>query len=140
MGASEAAEPSKSKMETTFESCASSKRRSCGGKQHERAHDSELCSGRRPHRRHRFKIENSFESRPSSKRRSCGGKQLDLYMLLPVPILHGMYCKKALSGGNTVLRNSVSDKGRQWSAQARGVFANNSIDSCTKASNSTNIL
>jgi len=43
-------------------------------------------------------------------------------------------------GGNTILRNSVGGEGGEWGAQTKGVFANNSIDSCTKASNKPNIL
>jgi len=39
-----------------------------------------------------------------------------------------------------MLRNSVSDEGAEWGAQTSGVFANNSIDYCTKASNTTNIF
>ena len=57
-----------------------------------------------------------------------------LYTILPLPILNGMYCNKGWSGGNTVLRNSVGDEGGWWGAQTKGVFANSSIDSCTKAS------
>jgi len=51
-----------------------------------------------------------------------------------------MHCNKVWSGGNTVLHNSVGDEGGERGAQTKGVFANTSIDSCTKAYNSTNIL
>jgi len=37
------------------------------------------------------------------------------------------------SGGNHILRNSVSDKVGKWGAQPKGVFAQKTIDSCTKA-------
>jgi len=43
--------------------------------------------------------------------------------------------QRMVGGGNTVLRNRVGDEEGKWSAQTMGVFANNSIDSCTKASN-----
>jgi len=33
------------------------------------------------------------------------------------------------------LRNSVGADGGEWGAHMKGVFANNGIDSCTKASN-----
>jgi len=33
------------------------------------------------------------------------------------------------------LRNGVGDEDGEWGAQIRWVFANNSIDSCIKASN-----
>ena len=65
---------------------------------------------------------------------------LGLYTILPVPILYGTYCNTGWSGGSTVLRNSVGDEGGEWGAQPKGVFAGDSIDSCTKASNYTNIL
>jgi len=42
-----------------------------------------------------------------------------------------MYYKKGWPGGNIVLRNSVGDEGEEWGAQTKGVFASNSIDSCT---------
>jgi len=32
------------------------------------------------------------------------------------------------------MRSSVGDKGGEWGAQTKQVVANNSIDSCTKAS------
>jgi len=46
---------------------------------------------------------------------------------------YGMSCIaiKAVRGGNTVLRNSV--EGGECGAPQKGVFANNSIDSCIKA-------
>jgi len=43
-------------------------------------------------------------------------------------------------GGKLYLRNSVGNEGGEWGAQTKGVFGNNSIDSCTKASRLTNIL
>jgi len=43
--------------------------------------------------------------------------------------------KDGRGGGDTVLRNRVGDEEEEWGAQTKGVFANNSIDSCTKASN-----
>ena len=63
-----------------------------------------------------------------------------LYTILSLPKLYGMYCNKGWSGGNTVLRNSVGDEGRGWGAQTKEVFANNRIDSCTKASSQTILL
>jgi len=59
---------------------------------------------------------------------------LGLYTILPLPILYGVYCNTRWSGGKTVLRNSVVDEGGGCGAQTKGVFANNSIDSCRKAS------
>jgi len=67
------------------------------------------------------------------------GLLLGLYTILPLPILYGKYRNKGWLGGNTVLRNSVGSEGMEW-AQTRGVFANISVDSCTTASNKTNIL
>ena len=73
---------------------------------------------------------------PSIYRRRvpCCPPQLGLYTILPLPILYGMCGNKGSSGGNTVLCDSVGDEGRKWGAQTKGVFAKNSIDSCTKAS------
>ena len=72
--------------------------------------------------------------------KSAGEPKFSLHTILPLPILYGMYCNKGWSKGNTVLRNSVCDEERGWGAQTKEVFANNSIDSGTKASNKTNIL
>jgi len=63
------------------------------------------------------------------------GPSICLHTILPLPTLYGMYCNKGWSGGNTVLCNSVSDAGRGVGCQTKEVFANNSIDSRTKASN-----
>ena len=60
------------------------------------------------------------------------GLSFGLYTIFPSPILYGMYCNTGWSGENTILRNSMGDEGG-GGAQTRGVFANNSIDSCTKA-------
>jgi len=67
----------------------------------------------------------------------CAGKvrRLGLYTILLLTKFAGIYCNTGCSGGNTVLRNSVGDAGGRWGAQTRGVFANNSISSWTKASN-----
>ena len=54
---------------------------------------------------------------------------------MPFPIMYGMHCNKRWSGGHIVLRNSVGGEGGERGAQTKGVFASNSIDSCTKASN-----
>jgi len=62
------------------------------------------------------------------------------YTILRLPILYGKYCNSGWSGGTTILRNSVGNEGMEWGAQTRGVLADKSIDSCTKASNKTNIL
>jgi len=59
---------------------------------------------------------------------------LGLYTILPLPILYGMYCNKGWLGENTVLRNRVGDEGGEWGAYTKGVFANNDLHSCTKAS------
>jgi len=67
---------------------------------------------------------------PRTSRLSFG-----LYTILPLPILYGMHCNKRWSGGHIVLRNSVGGEGGERGAQTKGVFANHSIDSCTKASN-----
>jgi len=67
--------------------------------------------------------------------------QLGLSTILPLTILYGLHCNTGWSGGNTILRTSVSDAGGEWGAQTKGgVFANNTMDSCTKASNKTNLL
>jgi len=55
-------------------------------------------------------------------------------LLLPLPLVYGMYCNKGWSGGNTVLRTSVGDGGGVRGAQTKGVFAKHSIDSSAKAS------
>jgi len=60
---------------------------------------------------------------------------IGIYTILPLPVLYRMYCNTGWSGGNTILRNGVGDEEGGWGAQTRGVFANNSIDSCTMASN-----
>jgi len=65
--------------------------------------------------------------------------ELGLYTILPLAILYGRYCNKGWSELNTILRNSVGDE-EGGGAQTTGVFANHSIDSCTQASNKTNIL
>jgi len=57
-------------------------------------------------------------------------RHFGLYTILPSPILYGMYCDTGWPGENTILRNSVGGEGERWGAQTRGVFANNSIDSC----------
>jgi len=62
-----------------------------------------------------------------------------LYTRLALPILYGKYRNKGWSGGDTMLRNGVGDEGG-GGVQTRGVFANNSVDSCTKASNKTNLF
>jgi len=63
--------------------------------------------------------------------RVCG---VGLYMLLPLPILYGMYCNKEWSGGNTILRDSVGDEVGEGGCPNKGLFANHRIDSGTKAS------
>jgi len=68
----------------------------------------------------------------------CNG--VGLYTILPEPILYGIYCNKGGSGRDNILRNSEGDKGGKWGAQPKGVFAQNIVDSFTKALYSTNIL
>jgi len=80
---------------------------------------------------HQSHAEVSEQTWPDTAR----GSALGLYRILPSPILHGMYCNKGWSGGNTASHNSVSDEGGEWGAQTKGVFGSNSIDSCAKASN-----
>ena len=77
----------------------------------------------------------SFGSISKEGTTNCYAERLaiGLYMLLPPPILCGMYCNKGRSGGNTVLRNSAGAEGGGWGAQTKWVLANNSIDSCAKA-------
>jgi len=55
-------------------------------------------------------------------------------MILPPPILYGIYFSEGGSGGHKILRNSVGDEGGGWGAQTQGVFAQNIIDVCKKAS------
>jgi len=61
-------------------------------------------------------------------------------MILPLPILYGVYCNKEGSGGNNVSRNRVGNKVGEWGAQPKGVFAQNMIDSCTNSLRSKNIF
>jgi len=67
---------------------------------------------------------------------ACGSGRtsVGLYTILQLPMLYGMYCNTGWSGGNTVLRNSVGNEGWWWCDRTKGLFANDSIGSCTKAS------
>ena len=65
---------------------------------------------------------------------SCEGQApVGLYTILPLAIFYDIYCNKGESGVTNILRSSVGDKGRGRSAQEKGVFAQNIIDSCTKS-------
>jgi len=63
-----------------------------------------------------------------------GGWVVDLYTILPLTILYGIYCNKGWSRANTILRNSVCDAGGKRGAQTKVVFVKTIIDSCTQAS------
>ena len=76
-----------------------------------------------------IKLITAIEPRPAP---AC---DVGLYTILPLPILYGMYCNTGWSGGSTVLRDNVGDEGGEWGVQPKEVFASDSIDSCTKASN-----
>jgi len=81
---------------------------------------------------------NNITRRRSSSSRERGeggpGLHLGLYTILSLTVLHGIHYNKEGSRGTHILRNSVCGEGGKWGAQAKVVFAENIIDSCTYAS------
>ena len=60
-------------------------------------------------------------------------ERIDLYTILPLPILCGIHCNNGVSVGNIILRNTVGDDGLGWVASTKGGCAENGTDSCTQA-------
>ena len=59
-----------------------------------------------------------------------------LYTMLPLAIVYGIYCNKGGRGGGGTIYCAIvwAMRGCEGGAQTRELFANNSIDLCTKAS------